>query len=112
MKPNMKPNDVFTYTFTYREIARLYAILGKATGSFPSMFWEEIRDKLDPGQMLYDRYIREKDYKEVMHYHTYGDRWERAIFAPKETEEQKKIKELEETIKKAQEQIQELKEGK
>ncbi len=114
----ISPEDEVTITTTYGELAKVYAVLSGTNGeSRGKDLWDLC------SELLCDSYAvtRNKKYwsfglhkktpAELLNYTEYQDAWEKHLFQPKETEQQRKIRELEETIKKAQEQIQSLKDS-
>ena len=110
-RENIKPTDEITITTTYGELARVYAVLGSAScGKLLAGedIWRKCQSIFDPDQKIYDAIIPDSDVR-VMCYATYQKEWLDALFPQEtETESQRKIRELRETIEKAQRQIQEL----
>lgn len=106
----IKPEDSVTITTTYGELAAAYAILGRENGETigSKSLFRAISELIDPNQKVYreqyDAMLNSPDY------YTFQPQWLAALFS-QETEQQKQIKELEATIKKASEQLSELKKG-
>ena len=103
----MKPTDKITVEITLAELARIYAIMGKVTEGGDCTLWGKAKELLDPERKVYDAIISARDGWKTLQYHTYREEWLDALFN-QETEQQKRIRELKETIAKAQQQIEEL----
>src|SRR5690554_849310 len=103
----MKPTDKITVEVTLAELARIYAVMGKATAGGDGPLWGKAKELLDPKREVYDAIIAARDRLSTLQYHTYQEAWLNALFN-QETEQQKRIRELKETITKAQQQIEEL----
>ena len=106
----MKPTDKITVEITLAELARIYAIMGKVTASADCTLWDKAKELLDPEREVYDAIVGAREdgrTTTILQYHTYQKEWVNALFK-QETEQQKRIRELKETIAKAQQQIEEL----
>ena len=103
----MKPTDKITVEITLGELARIYAVMGKATAIADRTLWDKAKELLDPKRKVYDAIIAVRDGWTTLQYHTYREEWLNALFK-QESEQQKRIRELKETITKAQQQIKEL----
>lgn len=114
----IKPEDEVTITTTYGDLALIYALLGPTNGkTFGKEHpWSIAKNLLgDIYQNKYEEFFMSGD---VDRYDKYGikhinyvswqDKWINHLFQ-QETEQEKKIRELEETISKATKQIEELK---
>lgn len=115
-KINPTPEDSINISVTYGELARAYAYMGITNGGDSSL-WSSLRDILDPEGKIYHLFanqIRNSAKLGTLNYACIKEDWLAALFPQKEekvTVEQKKILELEETIKKAQQQIDAIKEN-
>lgn len=108
----MKPEDKVVIEVSLRELARVYAVMGRVNGKvavYEEPLWEVARKQLDPFGRNYDKFMPSVESNNTLDYNSYQDQWERLFF---EDETTRKIKELEATITLAQQQIQELKESK
>jgi hypothetical protein len=106
----MKPTDKITVEITLGELARIYAVMGNVTAAADCTLWDKAMELLDPEGEVYDAIIDARDdgrTTRTLHYHTYREEWLNALFK-QETEQEKRIRELKETITKAQQQIKEL----
>ena len=103
----MKPNDKIAVEITLAELARIYAVMGKVTVSADCTLWDKAMELLDPKREVYDAIISARDGRTTLQYHTYREEWLNALFK-QGTEQEKRIRELKETIAKAQQQIEEL----
>ena len=103
----MKPTDKITVEITLAELAKIYAVMAHTTGSSSELYQlagekfhavadrdilDDMENHINPG---------------VIRYHEIEKEWLNSIFN-QETEQQKHIRELKETIAKAQQQIEEL----
>lgn len=107
---NIRPEDEVTITTTYGELARVYAVMGHVNGKdFSKTLWQISKEMLsDTTHDIYDEHLNTKDVYEVIDYSEYQEKWINALFN-KKTEQQLQIEALEETIRKAAEQIKKLK---
>jgi hypothetical protein len=103
----MKPDDKLTVEITMVELAQIYAVMGKVTATVDGTLWYKAKGLLDPEREVYDAIVGARDGWTTLQYHTYRDEWLNALFK-QETEQQKQIRELKETIAKTQQQIEEL----
>lgn len=106
---SVKPEDKVTIETTYGDLAAAYHALSHQNGHYGYPLWRIIRDEIDlnrneeveriynSGPSIDYQYV-EKQFLELLF--------------PQESEESKRIRELEETILKAQQQIAELKKSK
>lgn len=111
----IKPEDEVTITTTYGELAKVYIILGNVNGkSYGDDLWDIAKRLLDdPDQRKYNQCIQfdiELGSKIVpfIDYNSWQQSWIEYLF-PQETEQEKKIHELEETIAQITKRIEELK---
>lgn len=103
----MKSYDKITLTLTVRDAIRAYVVLGQINGSEDGL-WNELSILLkDSNANKYKKCHKLYSVKGQLSYHRLQSEIERVFL--KETEQQKKIKELEDTINKAKQQIEELK---
>lgn len=103
----LKPEDKITVEITLAELARVYAVMGKVDGGIGDTIWQKAKEILDPRREIYNGMMLGSPAEHVLKYTHYCREWERALFH-RETEQQKQIRELKETIQKAQQQIEEL----
>ena len=109
----MKLEDKVTIEITYGELARAYYIMGAVNGRVRGNPSESLWAQ---GEKSFNKSLEELCKFKAIHpaplvdYLPIQEKWESLLF-PK-SEEQKKIEELEETINKAKEQIEELKQEK
>lgn len=120
MTNTIKPEDKLSeehlnrLDLRYEDILLIYAVLGKTNG-YPDL-WEGAKAILSkitsPVHVneVYNEFIRNKDTPKVIQYATYNGEWSRALL-PQESPQQQKLRELEDTIKSAQKQIEEIKGG-
>lgn len=113
------PEDKITVTITYGELAKIYAYMGCTNGRMEyNTLWHKAKELLDPTKKIRaEAYsmIRDTISFDVFDYRSIEEEWLSLLFPrePALTEQQKKVIELEETILKAKQQIEELKgEGK
>lgn len=106
----MKPEDKVVIEVSLRELARVYAVMGRVNGKVGTspLVWNLARDVLDPDGNKYGSF-RIGEIEDICAYYSYQAEWESLFFDDETT---RKIKELEATITLAQQQIQELKESK
>jgi|SRR5690606_40071 len=106
----MKPTDKITVEITLAELARIYAVMGKVTAAADCTLWDKAKELLDPKGEVYGAIIvarHDGRTTTTLQYHAYREEWLNALFK-QETEQEKRIRELKETIAKAQQQIEEL----
>lgn len=103
----MKSDDKITLTLTVRDAIRAYMVLGQLNGSEDGL-WNELSILLeDSNTNKYEKCRKFYSVKGKLSYYHSQSEIERVFL--KKTEQQKKIKELEDTINKAKQQIEELK---
>lgn len=98
LKPkNIKPEDEVTITVNYRDLALVYAVLGKTTGPY-SMLYKQAKEMLDLNWKAYDSLnLRNKTSDQILRYGDYYKEFEALLFPePIETGQQKQIRELRE----------------
>lgn len=112
----MKADDIVEVRMSRAEQAYIYIVLGLSYGGLggaDTNLFSRLRKELDSNESLWNTF-----YKRTPSYEDGAIERNKArvlnvaletIFKPKESEQQKKIRELEETINKAQAQIEELK---
>lgn len=108
----MKPEDKVVIEVSLRELARVYAVMGRVNGKVAvheESLWEVARKQLDPFGRNYAKFMPSVQMIQTLNYNSYQDKWESLFFDDETT---RKIKELEATIALAQQQIQELKDSK
>lgn len=88
--------DEVTITTTYRELARVYAILGKVDGAPFSSLFNQVVALLDPDYKKYSKLIQPIDKLDVLNYYSYQFSWEALLFSGQETQQQIQIRELRE----------------
>lgn len=110
----IQPEDQVTITTTYGELAKVYAILGRVRSvdciSNQHSLWNISRNLLDPNSFKrngFPQYKTMLDDSQVLGYSSYQKEWLEHLF--EESRVQREIRELEETITKAQEQLKTLK---
>lgn len=103
----MKPTDKITVEITLAELAKIYAIMAHASGT--SSFLYALADEMFDGVVNHEILGELEDCigQGVIRYHLVEKEWLDSLFS-QETEQQKRIRELKETIAKAQQQIEEL----
>jgi hypothetical protein len=103
----MKPNDKITVEITLAELAKIYAVMANATGT--SSFLHALADKMFDGVVNHEILSELEDHigQGAIRYHMIEEEWLDSLFS-QETEQQKRIRELKETIAKVQQQIEEL----
>jgi len=108
----MKPEDKVVIEVSLRELARVYAVMGRVNGKIDNLdvtLWEVAGKHLDPFGRRYAKFMYSVESSNTLDYNSYQDKWESLFFDDETTQ---KIKELEATIAIAQQQIQKLKESK
>ena len=90
--------DEVTITTTYRELARVYAILGKVDGAAFSSLFNQVAAMLDPDYKKYSKFISPIDKRDVLNYHSYQFSWEALLFSEQETPQQIQIREQAEAL--------------
>lgn len=105
----MRANDRVTMVLTGRQVARLYVIMGASNGPKETSIFESLRNLISPERQnaIYQLGVERA---EILDYNSYCDLWEQMVLDPEKTPQQIQIEELEATIRKAQEQIKQLKE--
>lgn len=111
---DIQPEEQVTITTTYGELAKVYAILGRVRSvdciSNPHSLWNISMNLLDPNAVKRNSFPQYKsmlDDSQVLGYSSYQKEWLEHLF--EESRVQREIRELEETITKAQEQLKTLK---
>ncbi len=106
----MKARDKFTIEITARDAAKVYLTLGKMNGEGDEL-WQVLKEVFKDKRM--QKYLSAHQYLNIdyINYNHAQLLIESVLFKEPETEQQRKIRELEETINKAQEQIEVLKNG-
>ena len=106
LKKNIKAEDEVTLEVktTYRDLASAYAVLGRTNGKDNCAIYLHIKGMIDAEGVASELI---NSHLKVIDYYSIQDEVESLLF-PQETEHQKQIRELEETIEKAQKQIEEL----
>lgn len=93
----IKPEDEVTITTTYRELARLYVIMGKCNGDTNGELFVKLKSLLDIGGDKYDKLIRPmSSARDILNYNEYQSKWEGMLFGEQETQQQIQIRELRE----------------
>ena len=105
----MKPTDKITVEITLAELAKIYAVMGRANGeTVDKLFW---RARELFGDIVIDPRMRDKIEEiisgGIIDYYRIEKEWIDTLFK-QETEQQRRIRELKETIAKAQQQLEEL----
>jgi hypothetical protein len=120
MGNTIKPKDLLSedhlnmLKLRYEDLLVIYAILGKANGE--GKVWGNTQEVLasitsySNMDKVYGNFIRSQSLEEIVEYAQYMDEWSEALL-PQESPQQQKLRELEETIKSAQKQIEEMKGG-
>ena len=118
MGNTIKPEDLLSedhlnmLELRYEDLLVIYAILGKANGK--GTVWGNTQEVLasitsySNMDKVYGNFIRSQSLEEIVEYAQYMDEWSEALL-PQESPQQQKLRELEETIKSAQKQIEEIK---
>jgi len=101
----MKPTDKITVEITLAELAKIYAVMAHTTGT--SSFLYALADEIFKGAPTFQGNMEDHIGQGVINYHLIEEEWLDSLF-PQETEQEKRIRELKETIAKAQQQIEEL----
>ena len=103
----MKPNDKISVEITLAELAKIYAVMAYSTGTSSSLY--ALAGKIFEGVVNLGILGSMEDHigQGVIHYHAVEKEWLDSLFS-QETEQQKRIRELKETIAEAQQQIEEL----
>lgn len=108
VKPkNIKPEDEVTITVTYRDLAKMYALLGSVSCTYSDhRLFYRLEKMLDPSGDIRDSVIVNNiPYENRLKYEEYQKEFESALFPePVETEQQKQIRELREQAEAMQEQ--------
>ena len=96
---NIKPEDEVTITATYRDLAKIYALLGTTSCKYGdhSLFYK-LENMLDPSGHIRDKVVVSNvSYENRFKYQEYQEEFEALLFhEPIETEQQKQIRELRE----------------
>jgi len=107
----INPDEVVSVHLTYRQIAKLYAIMGRASGCGASSAWGLFKEILkDSKQEKYNNFIYPRCNDDVVEYSKYQDEWEKIIFGSPKSEAEIQLEKLEDKIKELQEEAQKLKE--
>ena len=101
VKPkNIKPEDEVTITVTYRDLAKMYALLGSVSCTYSDhKLFYRLEKMLDPSGYIRDSVVvNNVSYENRLKYEEYQKEFESALFPqePAETEQQKQIRELRE----------------
>lgn len=105
----IKPEDEVTITTTYRELARLYVIMGKCNGDTNGELFVKLKSLLDIGGDKYDKLIRPmSSARDILNYNEYQSKWEGMLFGEQETQQQIQIRELREQAEALLEKAKEL----
>lgn len=100
IKPkNIKPEDEVTITVTYRDLAKMYALLGSVSCTYSDhRLFYRLEKMLDPSGNARDKVVTNNiPYENRLNYKEYQEEFESALFPePIETEQQKQIRELRE----------------
>ena len=109
VKPkNIKPEDEVTITVTYRDLAKIYALIGSSTCRYmDENLYLRLMSMLDSGgDIRYNIVYQKVPRSERLDYAAYQEEFEAALFPqePTETEQQKQIRELRERAEALQEQ--------
>ncbi len=107
----MKPTDKITVEITLAELAKIYAVMGKANGETYCSLYRVAKDKLDPLGKRTD-FMEDIKGAAVLDYYNYESEFLKLMFPqpPKKSKEQIKIEELQSTIDKAARELKELRE--
>lgn len=100
--------DEVTITTTYRELARVYAILGKVNNAAFSSLFKQVAALLDPDYKKYAKFVSPIDKSNILNYHSYQFSWEELLFGEQETQHQIQIRELREQAEALLERAKEL----
>lgn len=93
----IKPEDEVTITTTYRELAMVYAILGKTAPAGRSSIFNQVSNLLDPTCAKYSEVIYPiTNPQGILNYYKYQAKWEGVLFGAQETQQQIQIRELRE----------------
>lgn len=96
---NIKPEDEVTITATYRDLAKIYALLGTTSCKYAdhSLFYK-LENMLDPSGHIRDKVVVDNvPYENRLNYKEYQEEFEVLLFPETiETEQQKQIRELRE----------------
>ena len=103
----MKPNDKITVEITLAELAKIYAIMGCSNGGTYTSLYYKGRELFDCAALDWQVAFKSITNNGLIDYDKIEEAWLKHLFK-KETDEQRKIRELKETIAKAQQQIKEL----
>ena len=104
---NIKPEDEVTITVTYRDLAKMYALLGSVSCTYNDhRLYYKLEKMLDPSGDIRDSVVVNNiSYENRLKYKEYQEEFESALFPePVETEQQKQIRELREQAEAMQEQ--------
>ena len=100
IKPkNIKPEDEVTITVTYRDLAKMYALLGSVPCTYNDhRLYYKLEKILDPSGDIRDSVVVNNiSYENRLKYKEYQEEFEALLFPePVETEQQKQIRELRE----------------
>lgn len=96
-KKQMKATDKITLELTGKQLAKIYAVMGKTNGSFQNCIWDKAKEILDPHLEIYDKIVGGKGKLEVMDYCSYEDAWLKALFEEK-SEAQLQLEKLQDQI--------------
>ena len=104
---NIKPEDEVTITVTYRDLAKMYALLGSVSCTYRDhRLFYRLEKMLDPSGDIRDSVVVNNiPYENRLKYEEYQKEFESALFPEHvETEQQKQIRELREQAEAMQEQ--------
>lgn len=105
----MKPEDKALIEMTNAEAVYLYLLLGKTTGDFAERLYLNLENQFDENQIKLDK-MPHLTYATLENSDEIFDDIIRVFFTSEGLEHRKKVEELEQTIKLAQEQLAQLKE--
>ena len=104
---NIKPEDEVTITVTYRDLAKMYALLGSVSCTYSDhRLFYRLEKMLDTSGNIRDKVVVDNvPYENRLNYKEYQEEFEALLFPePIETEQQKQIRELREQAEAMQEQ--------
>ena len=109
---NIQPEDEVTITMTYRDLAKMYALLGSVSCTYNDhRLFYRLEKMLDQSGDIRDSVIVNNiPYENRLKYEEYQKEFEALLFpqGPAETEQQKQIRELREQAEALQEQSKKL----
>lgn len=112
MKYKINPEDKVVLTLSYRQVAKLYAIMGRVNGTGDSSCWGKLKEIVeDFDQSKYNSFVYEREHADAMEYSEYQDEWEKILFSEQKSEAEIQLEKLQEQIKELEKQAQKLKES-